>query len=70
MPNHHWRSRARGHDLIGIGPRNHRQREHAREVLDGRAHGFFEIALEVFLHQVRDDFRVGLGLENVALGLE
>ncbi len=69
-PDHHRRSRARGHDLIGIGPRNHRQREHAGDLLDGRAHGFFQIAVEVFLHQVRDHFRVRLGLENMALGLE
>ena len=38
--------------------------------LDGRAHGFFQIALEVLLHQVRDDLGVGFGLELVSFALQ
>ena len=39
-------------------------------MLDGGAHGLFQIALEVLLDQVRDDLGVGLGLENVAFVLQ
>ena len=41
------------------------QREHARQLRHRRAHGLFQIPVEVLLDQVRDDLGVGLGLENV-----
>ena len=62
---HYRRPGARGHDLVGIFPRDDAQREHAGHLFHSIAHGAFEIAVEVFLHQMRDDLRVGLGDEFV-----
>ena len=56
--------------LFGSEPRNHGQREDAAQFLDGRAHGLFQVALEILLDQVGDDFGIGLGLEDVAFGFE
>ena len=56
--------------LCGSRARDHRQRKHAGQFLDGGAHRLFQVALEVLLHQVRDDFGVGLGLEHVAFVLQ
>ena len=56
--------------LCGSLPGDHYQREDAGQLLDGGAHGLFEVALEVLLDQVGDDFGVGLGLEDVAFHLQ
>ena len=48
----------------GSLPRDHAQREHAGQLLARPSRtAFFQIAVEVFLHQVRDDFGVGFGDE-------
>src|ERR1017187_6703570 len=70
QPDHHRRPEARGHDFVWIGARNRHQREDPGELLPGRAHRLFQIALEVLLHQVRDDLSVGLRFELVAFGLQ
>ncbi len=67
---HDGRAIARRHDLVGVLPGDHDQREDAGQLLDGDAHGLFEVALEVLLDQVGDDFGVGLGLEDVAFHLQ
>ena len=64
---HDRRSQPRGHDFERIGAGNHGQREHSGEFLDSRAHGVFQVPLEVLLDQVGDHLGVGFGLENVAL---
>ena len=70
QPDHHGRSIARRHNLIRVRPRDEHQGEHAREFLDGGAHGFFQVAAEMLLHQVRDDLGIGLGFENVPFGFQ
>jgi hypothetical protein len=40
------------------------------KLLHRRAHGLFQVSVEMLLHQVRDDFGVGLGLELVAFRLQ
>ncbi len=70
QPDHHRRPETRGHDFVRIGSRNGRQREHAGDFLDGRAHGLLEIPVEVLLHQVRDDLGIGLRFELVAFRLQ
>src|ERR1035437_5709833 len=64
------RAVARGDDLIRIGARDHGEGKDAGEFLDGGAHGLFQVAFKMLLHQVGDDFGVGLGLEDVAFVLE
>ncbi len=61
---------AGGDDLVRVGARDHGQREDAGDFLHGGAHGLFQIAFEVLLDQVRDDFGIGLGLEDVAFLLQ
>ena len=56
--------------LFGSAARHHGQREHAGQLLHGRAHRVFQVALEVLLHQVGDDFGVGFGDELVAFDPE
>ena len=58
--------------LLRIARRKNRQGVDAVKLLHRLAHGFFERAafLHIFLHQVRDDFGVGLGDELVAFGDE
>ena len=63
---HDGRAIARRHDLVRIGARNHGQREHAGELFDRRAHGLFEIRLEVLLDEVGHDLGIGFGSKNVA----
>ena len=46
------------------------EREDAAELLDGAADSAFQIAFEIFFDQMRDDFGVGFGLEDVAFALE
>ena len=53
-----------------IGARNDRKREDAGDFLHRGAHGIFQAAFEMLLDQVRDDFGIGLGLEDVALVLK
>jgi hypothetical protein len=47
---HHRRPGTRSYDLVWIGARNHGQREHAGDFLHRRAHGFFQVSVEVLLH--------------------
>ncbi len=56
--------------LLGSGARDHGQGKHSCELVHSGAHGLFQVALEVRLHQVGDDFGVGLGLELVAFGFQ
>ena len=47
--------------LSRVLARDHAQREHAGQLAHGVAHGVFQIAVVIFLDQVRDHFGVGLG---------
>ncbi len=67
---YHRRPQAGSHDFVRVRTGDHAQREHARKVPHCPAHRFFQVALVVFLHQVRDHFGVGLGDKLVALELE
>jgi hypothetical protein len=67
---HHRRTVPRRYDLIGIRARDHGQRKHPGQFLHRCADSLFQVAREVFLHQVRDDFGVSLGPELVAFGFE
>ena len=60
---HHRRTLPRRDDLVRVRARQHRQREYPGQLLDGRPDRGLEIAREVFLYQVRDDFGIGLGDE-------
>jgi hypothetical protein len=46
------------------------QREDAAQLLYGLADGVFEITLEIFLDEVRDDLGIGLSFENVPFILQ
>ena len=63
---HHRRPGARGHDLVRVLARDHAEREHTGQLAHGVAHRVFEIAVVIFLHQVRDHLGVGFGDEGVA----
>ena len=67
---HHRRTRAGGDNLVRIGARQHGQGEYAGQLLHGQTHSGFEVAAEIFLHQVGDDLGVGLGDELVAFVLK
>ena len=56
--------------LLGSLRLEHGQGENAAQLLDGAADRAFQIALEILFDQVRDDFGVGLGLEDVAFALQ
>ena len=72
----HRRPGARGDNLVRLGRRQNPQRERAGQPLHRHAHGLFQAKRRtrrfgVLLHlfdQVRNDLRVGLGDELVALG--
>ena len=51
-------------------PVENRQRKNTAQLLDGAADGAFQIAFEIFFDQMRDDFGIGLGLEDVAFALQ
>jgi len=59
-----------GDNLVWLGAGNHGEREHARQLLERRSHGAFEVSFEVLLHQVRDDFGVRLRFELVTFRLQ
>src|ERR1035437_4842164 len=61
---------ARGDDLVRTGARPRGRGQAAGAVLGCGAHGFFQVAFEMLLHEVGDDFGVGLGFEGVAFVLE
>jgi len=56
--------------LWGVAPGEDGESEDAAKLPDGLADGAFEVALEVFLDEVGDDFSVGFGAEGVAFLLK
>ena len=70
QPDHHGRAVARRHNFVRIAPAQDSQRKNAAQLLHRDAHGLFQIAFEVLLHQMRDDFRVGFGLESMPFALQ
>ncbi len=68
------RAIARGHDLVRLIDRNHRQREHAGQLTHRLADALFERGAmtirglqKILLDQVSDDFSIGLGGEACGL---
>ncbi len=67
---HDRRAVARGDNLVGIGTRQHSQREYASQLLDRRAYGLLQVPGEIFLNEMSDDLGIGFRLEDVPFGFE
>jgi hypothetical protein len=70
QPDYDRRTLAGGNDFIWIATAKHGEREYSAQIFDGLPHRLLQIAVEIFLDEVRDDFGVGLRFEDVTFGLE